>query len=32
MVRGLGLFREHFSSHVGEFVLIGGTAAVFNSG
>ena len=27
MVRGLGLFREHFSSHVGEFVLIGGTAA-----
>lgn len=27
MVRGLPMFREHFSVHAGEFVLIGGTAA-----
>jgi len=27
VVRGLGVFREHFAAHAGQFVLIGGTAA-----
>jgi len=27
VVRGLGIFREHFANHAGQFVLIGGTAA-----
>ena len=27
MVRGLGIFREYFAAHAGQFVLIGGTAA-----
>lgn len=27
MVRGLDIFRDHFASHVDQFVLIGGTAA-----
>lgn len=27
MVRGLGIFREHFANHARQFVLIGGTAA-----
>jgi hypothetical protein len=27
VVRGLGVFREYFAAHAGQFVLIGGTAA-----
>ena len=27
MVKGLDIFRDFFSSHSGEYVLIGGTAA-----
>ena len=27
MVRGLDVFREHFTGHADQFVLIGGTAA-----